>query len=170
MGISELLAKIDTLEIADEGGDVCRVCWNDGLTAEQIERCEARHEIRFPESFRTFLQRSDGCELFGYDLLSLSGLQWYDGLVAFHSWGNGDFDCLKLNSAGDPAPVLFMNHNPNVTVEVASSFDQWLEKMIAELQETGCVCHPGDYRFRTGAGIYSHVLDRLAGVDCELNQ
>jgi hypothetical protein len=171
MDIDSLLNVVAETPIRDEGGELVHVCWNPPLSLEHIERFERRLGFCLPSSYRSFLLRSDGCVLYQLDLLSASETQLYNrNILAFHNWGNGDFDCLRLRRRAGEAPVFFMNHAPDVLVKVAKSFGEWLERIIDEYRRYGSIGHPRDYRSETRVGVYAHVLQALDGVECELNR
>ena len=171
MEIGELIQSIDNLIITDSDGDTRRVQWNPGMSSSELEKYENQLGYRLPDAYRQFLMHSDGCDLFGLYLQSGRESTHLDGkLLPIHNWGNGDFDCLMLGTDPNSIPVLFMNHNADVTVKVAESFVYWIEAVLHELKAEGTVYHPGDYRFFHGSGVYDHVLKELEGVDCELNR
>jgi hypothetical protein len=171
MAMDELLHTIDQLEIADEDGNPRPARWNRPLTGRELDALETRIGARLPASYRQFLMRGDGGDLFGLCLQGMAArVLVAPGLLTFHDWGNGDFDCLGLGPDPNQVPILFMNHSPEVVVRIADSFEHWLSSIVEELRRDGTVAHPGDYRYVDSPGLYAEVLQKLTGVDCELNR
>ena len=171
-GIREILAGLHELQVEDEDGDVVRLLVGRPVSEEALQSYEARLGGRLPGEFRDLLAFSNGMNLFGLEIMPVEGQEHFSeqGIISFHNWGNGDFDCIALCSSGHPeGAVLFMNHTPNVLVPISPSLGQWLSAVVDELNEKGAVLHPGDYFVRNEGGIYAHVLESLRGIDCELN-
>jgi hypothetical protein len=170
MGVVDLLELASKTELPDETGCHVQVGWQPGLRDEHLDRFEKRLGYALPPSYRQFLGHGDGCDFYGLSLLSASEVAVHDsGIIGFHNWGNGDFDCLKLSKRRKESGVFFMNHNPGVLVRIADTFFGWLQRVFEELCAHGTLAHPRDYRFLARDGVYSHVLETLRGVDCELN-
>ncbi len=172
MSIKSIIQTAAETTFLDEDGRQLSTEIDEPLTLEQVERYEARLERSLPDAMRELLLFSDGVTVGGVEIQCASGQEWHDefGLLAFHSWGNGDFDCLSLEEDSLGA-VFFINHSPAVSVRVADSLETWLAAMLAEMTQRCSVLHPGDYRYREEtSGVYAHVLKELSGHDCELNR
>lgn len=171
VSVADLMDAVREAELRDPQGAVLRVVLRLGAGFDEIARFEHSWRLSLPGDYREFLAYANGCSLFGLDLCSIQGVAVYreSGLLGFHNWSNGDYDCLRMQGGG--ADVVFMNHGPEVTVPIASSFFDWLTRIVAECRAHGDVLHPGDYRYSERPdGVYAQVLRQLVGVDCELNR
>jgi len=172
--IVQTLESYKQLVLYDEDGVALTLESRAGVTEAEFNRFEAAHDTLLPQELRELLAYSDGFVLFGIEIFSLKQVHCYpqEGLFAFHEWGNGDFDAIRVseNQVEDGA-ILFVNHSPDVAVKVASNLIEWLRQAGLEVQRYGTLLHPMDYQQRSGvSGLYSHVVESLAGVDCELNR
>lgn len=117
---------------------------------------------------------SDGVDIANLHICSSEEVFAYGhNMVAMQNWGNGDFDCLVLESSRPDAllgNIVFANHQPDVFVRVGTSVGDWLEKVGRELATRSEVLHPRDYINRTSDGVYSGVLDELRGHNCEIGR
>ena len=105
--------------------------------------------------------------------MSIGEQQYYadHGVIAFHAWGNGDFDCIAtLASVHPEGSILFMNHTPHAMAHVAATLSEWIQQAVDEISVRGALLHPSDYLNCDRPGIYRPVLSALSGVDCELNR
>ncbi|WP_417387027.1 SMI1/KNR4 family protein [Gimesia sp.] len=168
--IKELLEEISDLTAEDEDGGELVVELQQPLSAEELE--SLMKQMPLPQELREFYAVTNGMELFLEELYDSEVLQYVEEIILFHSFDNGDFTCIATKESDFPeGSVLFMNHSPDVLVQVADSLCDWIEKVVAEIQEKGCLLHPADYFSRPDEqGVYSHVLDDLKGRDCELNR
>lgn len=168
--IRKLLERISDLTAEDEDGDELDVELQDPLSADELK--SLIDKIPLPQELRDFYAVTNGMDLLSEELYDADSLQHVEGIILFHSFDNGDFTCIATREAQFPeGSVLFMNHSPDVLVLLADSLHDWIEKVIAEIQEKGCLLHPADYYHQPDEqGVYSHVLNELKGRDCELNR
>lgn len=120
------------------------------------------------------LEVSDGLDVANLHICSSDELFAYGhNMVAIQNWGNGDFDCLVLDSSLSAAligSVVFANHQPDVIVRVGTSIENWLENIGQELATRSEILHPRDYIKQPSDGVYSGVLDELRGHNCEIGR
>ncbi len=131
------------------------------LAEQRISEWESSNNFQLPDDFREFVARWNGGYLFGMDIVPLEqSLYMRAGLLAFHNWGNGDFDCLDP-SAGKDSGVVFANHENGQTTQVAPSFRDWLARAIEEKKTRGVLLHPMDYAISNPGfrGLYAHIVD-----------
>ncbi|MCA9005205.1 MAG: SMI1/KNR4 family protein [Planctomycetaceae bacterium] len=168
--IKELLVKISDLTAEDEDGEELVVELQEPLSAEELK--SLMEQMPLPQELCDFFAVTNGMQLLSAELYDSDSLQYVQGIIPFHGFGNGDFTCIATKESDLPeGSVLFMNHSPDVLVPVADSLCDWIKKVVAEIQEKGCLLHPADYFSRPDEqGVYSHVPDDLKGRDCELNR
>lgn len=151
---SKFLSNLPSLHVEGEDGEDLVFKGNAGLAPDRIDRWESDRDLKLPKDFREFLLNWNGADLFGLDIKSLESWAWPDpGLVDFHNWGNGDFDCLDLRKPGK-APVVFMDHETGCEVVISPSFGAWLRESLGELNSRGTLRHPMDYRDEADKGLY----------------
>lgn len=170
--IAAILAKLRDLTLEDEDGNSLTLILNAGLSKHELEEYEAQLCTPLPEEFRAVLRYANGMNFFGQKLLSTHEQTFFpeQGIVTFHNWGNGDFDCVVVGaSAYSVGAIAFMNHNPDVTTEISPTLSNWFDRAAAEIAKKGTLLHPADYRQRREQGLYGHVLSALRGRSCELN-
>ena len=171
--ISRILDSFRNTNLEDEDGEALEFSPEPALSQAELAVHEQAKGVRFPGEFRDLLMYANGMSLFGLELMPTDQQTHFGehGIVSFHNWGNGDFDCISISASPHPVgSVVFMNHSPEVTVGIATSLSEWLEKAVQEIRSKGALLHPADYRERPEQGMYQHVLDNLSGVDCELNR
>ena len=171
--ISNLLDALNSLVLEDEDGNDLLVHTRPGVCERDLQDWEHNNTVHLPAELRDLLTVSNGIGFFGLEIVSVGSLQYFPqaGIIAFHNWGNGDFDCVAASpSAYSEGTVLFMNHSPDVVVPIAASLHEWIERIVGELRTRGAVLHPADYRLSTTTGgVYRLVTGELAGRECELN-
>ena len=171
--IRKTLDEVSSLALEDEDGAILKVSLESPLTIDQLAKYEASIAFDLPCELRELLLVTNGMDYFGLDIMPIDEQSCFpeQGIIAFHNWGNGDFDCIAASPSTYPdGAVVFMNHSPNVTVRIAGSLSEWLERAAGEIRETGILLHPSDYRARREPGLYQHVLASLKGIPCELNR
>lgn len=153
------LDELPTLEIENEDGDTFGFEMRPGTTEEDIANWESSNGVKIPADMIAFLRRWNGGDFYFLCFEPLRDLGVNaPGMLAFHNWGNGDFDCLRFRENGN-ADVVFYNHETGATVTIAPSFSNWLMRVIDEMRTIGTLLHPMDYQFgrRDYKGIYSNV-------------
>ena len=167
--VAEILDSFRELRLENEDGFESLLELETAASKQEIQSREASWGMKLPGQLGELMQVTNGMYLFGLEIMSLGALDEFPeyGLIAFHNWGNGDFDCVTTSSSKYPAgTIVFMNHSPDVTVKVADSLAEWLTRVVQEERDGG-VAHPMDLQEH---GVYRHVLDELKGVDCELTR
>lgn len=172
--ISHILDSFRNLRLEDEDGETLEFSLDPALSEVGLIAHEKVIGVRLPGQFRDLLMYANGMRLFGLDLMSTDQQSYFreHGIISFHNWGNGDFDCVATSSSAYPEnAVVFMNHSPEVTVKIEDALTKWIDRAINEIRKHGTLLHPADYRTRCaqGAGIYEMVLAALDGIRCELN-
>ena len=171
--IAKVLDDFRGLALEDEDGEPLEVLLESPLAEEDLDRYEQSIGVELPHEFRDLLLITNGMCLFGLAIMPVDQQTYFrdQGIIAFHNWGNGDFDCVAaLPSKYNDGTVVFMNHSPDVTARIAESLSEWLEKAVLEIQGKGALLHPSDYREGREQGVYQHVLESLSGIACELNR
>lgn len=173
--LRDILALAFGGPVESEDGETLGFETHASASERQIADCEVRLGTRIPTELRDLLLFTNGASLYGCRIMSLDELHFFpvQGLIAFHDWGNGDFDCIATSTSEyAEGEVVFMNHSPDVTVRVAGSLAEWIAQVISEIKREGVLLHPADYRMRRGKseGVYGRVLTALKDIDCELNR
>jgi len=170
--IEQVLGSFRSMHLEDEDGEALEFVPDSPLGQAELAAYEQAIGARLPEEFRELLLYANGMNLFGLELMPIDQQSYFGeyGIISFHDWGNGDFDCISIAASPHPVgAVVFMNHSPDVTVRIADSLSEWLEKAVQEIQAKSALLHPTDYREQAEDGMYQHVVGSLSGVDCELN-
>ncbi|QDT92246.1 SMI1/KNR4 family protein [Gimesia algae] len=167
--IKELLEQIADLTAEDQDEFEITVQLQDPLSADELK--SLIDKMRLPQELRDFYTVTNGMQLLSAELYDADSLQYAQGFITFHSFGNGDFTCIATKKSEYPeGSMLFMNHSPDVLVPVADSLHDWMEKVVAEIQAKGCLLHPADYyRHPDEQGVYGHVLNELKSKGGELH-
>ncbi len=186
MRVPELIERLRGQTVESEDGDELSVELYPPATDQDLAATEQRLGRKLGSSFREFLKTTNGMQLFDMEILSCRTGPPYEcasfmghsdylsaGLVPIHGWGNGDFDALDFDAAGEngEAPVAFCNHNSETKVHVADTFERWLEMVAEEMMREGTLLHPSDFMSTSragGSGVYALVPQALENVDCEL--
>ena len=170
--IGQILDCFKALEVDDEDGTPLRISLESPLAKEELAKHEESVGAELPDQFRQLLLQTNGMKLFGLAIMPIDQqvLFHHEGIIAFHNWGNGDFDCVATSTSDYPmGAVVFMNHSAAATVLICESLATWLEEVVREIREKGTLLHPSDYQHRDEQGLYRRALDGLNGVACELN-
>jgi hypothetical protein len=171
--IYHILDSFRNMHLEDEDGEALEFSLEPALSEAELVVHEQATGMRFPLEFRDLLMYANGMNLFGLELMSTDQQTYFSeqGIMSFHNWGNGDFDCISISISSHPVGcVVFMNHTPDVTVRIATCLSEWLERAVQEIRSKGALLHPADYLNSPEQGLYQHVLESLRGVDCELNR
>ncbi|MFG0283593.1 MAG: SMI1/KNR4 family protein [Phycisphaerales bacterium JB039] len=163
--IARFLESWRSRRLKAEDGGLLELTLPSPTDEQSLGEWEQSRAVSMPRELRDMLAYANPPGLFGLELLALDSIDEYGDLIPFHDWGNGDFDCIGRDGA-----VVFTNHSPDVQVEIAPTLLEWLQRVVGEIEQTGALRHPGDYRDRPEPGVYAHVLTALEGVDCELNR
>jgi len=172
--IRDILNDFLLLSLYDEDEESVQLILNESASEKVLKEYEGRITRAVPCELRELLAMSDGLDLFGLDIMPIDRQDLFEtqGLLSFHDWGNGDFDCVVLagSCVGPEGSIVFMNHSPEVTVPIAESLEKWLLRVVEEITDKGTLLHPSDYRVRHEQGLYAGVLEALSNRDCELNR
>jgi hypothetical protein len=144
----------------DEDENSLIVELREGVTIESIIKFEVNNNIKLPEDLKELLLFSNGIDLFGVHVHSLEEMEYFpsSGILTFHNWGNGDFDCLSLGDDYPSGTVLLMIHSENKLALVSNSLVAWFTGVIGEIKRTGALLHPSDYNMLESEGMYKNVL------------
>lgn len=147
----------------DEDGNCLRLELNEGITIEKISKFEQDNGFCFPHVLKELLLLSNGINLFGQQIFSLEEMEYFamSEVVSFHSWGNGDFDCLSVGNRYPKEAVVFMFHSEEKIELINRDLTQWIEEVINEISKIGTLLHPLEYEGRESEGIYKELYKRL---------
>ena len=112
---NKLLSDFSNTSLEDEDGGSLQIVLRNPTSELQLQRFEESIGTSLPPQLRELFEVSNGLGWFGVEVLSISELLYYreQGIIPFHSWGNGDFDCIATKeSSYQEGAVLFMNHSP----------------------------------------------------------
>lgn len=135
----------------------------EGVDIESIKKFEKKNDIKLPEDLKELLLFSNGIELFGLRIVPLEEMEYfpYSGILTFHNWGNGDFDCLSLGGDYPRGIIVFMSHSEDKLASVSNSLIEWFTEVISEIKKKGALLHPLDYDERELEGIYKNVSHQI---------
>lgn len=161
--IISLLQDYSSKELLDEDGNKLFIEKAEAVPMEMLERFEKLHQLRLPDDLRDFLLFSNGINIFGTKIYSLDEMELFpeNKVLSFHSWGNGDFDCISVDNGDEYGRVFFMNHSVSNLVSINISFVEWVFGVIREIECKGVLLHPMDYRIRRETGMYKDVSYKL---------
>lgn len=150
--------------ILNEDGDNLTIELADAVVIEDISKFEIVNDIEVPEDLKELLLFSNGVNLFGLQILSLEEMEFFPntGILSFHNWGNGDFDCLSIGGDYPKEAVVFMSHNEDNTVLVSDNLVEWFKRVISEIKELGTLLHPLDYSERKLEGLYKNISHQIS--------
>lgn len=137
--------------LQDEDGNGLKVITNKGLSSEEIDLYEAKNGIKLPRDFREVFEFSNGLHFFGEEILAIQEQQIIsnESLLSFHSWGNGDFDAIVVESnIREKHPlrqVVFVCHETGQIVPIAADIKTWIKHVYHEVRTRGVLMHPDDY-------------------------
>ncbi|TJZ53565.1 SMI1/KNR4 family protein [Sphingobacterium olei] len=158
--IKEIIDNYKFKFFFDEDDNRLNIKVNKGATTEEIHKFESEYGIKIPAELEDLFLLSDGIMLFGIEILPLAETKvFYDrGLLCFHEWGNGDFDCVSFGDEYPLNSVVFLDHSEDRTAFVIRSFREWILVVINEIGRLGTLLHPMDYLYREEKGLYLNVL------------
>ena len=161
--IVEILETYSSKVLLDEDGNQLTIEKSEAITVGDLQRFELYHGIILPPDLRKLLMFSNGINVFGVRVQALNEMKFYDSqmLLTFHDWGNGDFDCISVNSRSYYGSVYFINHSIAKNISMAITISEWISLCINEIQKKGTVLHPMDYLFRHEDGMYKEVFLKL---------
>ncbi len=143
----------------DEDGNKIIVEPREGASLADVSKFEATHGMEMPLDLKELLLFSNGMNFFGLDILSLEAMEFFPttGMVSFHNWGNGDFDCLSTGGDYPKGSVIFMAHAEDNTSLISNSLADWFEGVFKEKEEVGALLHPMDYQYSELDGLYKNT-------------
>jgi hypothetical protein len=155
--IIEILANYINTTFEDEEGLPTKIETSEGAPMHRIRDFEKRKKIALPRDLMRLLMFSNGINIFGISILPLNEMDYDQGLLTFHNWGNGDFDCISLEQNNEFGSVFFMNHSPDYIYFVCHSINEWIINAIQEIQKRGTLFHPMDYNDSEDYGLYKNI-------------
>jgi hypothetical protein len=166
--ISQLISSLSDLVVLDEDCHPLVVHVHPGAPEESLSKRERSVGVPLPVSYRELMALSNGMSLLGLYIMPIEEQVWYEdeGILSFHNWGNGDFDCIVLSGQRFPrGAIVFMNHTPEVTVNIEDSLIAWMSRVAEEIQRRGTLLHPMDYRTQRQRGVQGRPTGRLPRRD-----
>lgn len=155
--MKSFLSNLRKKSLSGEDEEVLSISFRAGLSASKINEFEREKNNSLPKDLKEFYNFSDGMDFFGEVILPLEETEIFDAnFLSFHSWGNGDFDCISINNK-DHGAIYFRNHENGFYYFISASIFKWLQQAYAEINQKGALLHPKDYINKQGSGMYSHV-------------
>jgi hypothetical protein len=157
--VIEIIKAYSGKTFLDEDENSLNIKLNEALPFIRIEEFEVLHNIQFPPELKDLLLFSNGINLFGVEILSIESMEFFsvERKIAFHNWGNGDFDVID-----ETGQVFFSNHSIESLIPVSSSLSNWIVSVIEEIELKGILLHPLDYSNRKSEeGIYRKLFKYL---------
>lgn len=157
--MSELVEIIESYRyqsLVDEDGNDIGIELVQATIKYEISNFEVKNRIELPSELKKLLLLSDGLLLFGIKILSLAEMEFFpsEGILSFHSWGNGDFDCLSVGVNYPIGTIFFMSHSEENITKVNNTMQGWFKEVISEIKKNGTLLHPLDYNHREAEGMY----------------
>ena len=159
----EILEKYSGKSLLDEDGNQISIEKSQEISNNDLQKFEMFHNMTLPTDLRELLLFSNGIKIFGVEIQALEEMEFYEDhrFLTFHSWGNGDFDCISVDQENDYGTVHFLNHSVANSVSMNIRFSEWISLAIDEIQHKGVILHPMDYLFRHQEGMYKEVFLKL---------
>ncbi len=164
MKIQEILNKYINCVFLDEDGNSLKMDFNDSISTSQLLDFEKTNDLKLPEDLRELLLISNGGNFFGLHILSIDEMMVYSnsGLINFHNWGNGDFDCISLGNIYKAGTVIFLSHSEYLNFRVSENLGDWLNSVINEIRVNGTLLHPMDFNQRDVEDcLYEKISNKL---------
>ena len=159
ISLPEIIKLHCNKELIDEDGEKSTIELREGLSSEEISKFELDKNIELPIDLKDLLLFSNGLNLFGLTIFPLEEMEYFSltKIISFHSWGNGDFDCVSLGGDYPKGSVVFMRHSEGNLTPVIDNLTDWFINVIQELTTTGTLYHPLDYEHLDVDGFYKEV-------------
>ena len=150
-------------KVIDEDGDCLSIELKDGISEDDFQEYENIHRIALPKDLKNLLLFSNGIKIYGIEIYPLLEMNFSEEqmLLVFHSWGNGDFDCISLRQDSNYGKIYFANHSIEHLVSMEILLGEWMYLMVKEIQQKGTLLHPIDYSIRNEDGLYKEVFLKL---------
>lgn len=164
--MNELVKIIETYRretFFDEDENSLIIELQEGVIIESITKFEKDNDIKLPADLKELLLFSNGVDLFGIHIHSLEEMEYFphSGILTFHSWGNGDFDCLSVGGDYPRGTIVFMSHTEDKLALVSNNLIEWFTGVIAEIKRIGALLHPLDYDERESEGMYKNISHQI---------
>lgn len=159
----EILEKYLGESFLDEDGNQLSIEKSQAISISDLQKFEMRHNVTLPQDLRELILWSSGIKIFGAEIQALDEMEFYEDhrLMTFHSWGNGDVDCISVDQGSHYGTVYFVNHSAANSVSMNIAFGEWIFLAIDEIRHKGAILHPMDYLFRNEEGMYKEVFLKL---------
>jgi len=143
----------------DENGNQIGIELREAVTDEAISQFEAENAVSIPSELKKLLEFTNGLVFLGLHVLSIDEIEFFPntGLLSFHNWGNGDFDCISTGKVYPENSVIFMNHSEDEIAFVSPTLEEWLKRVSNEIGKYGALLHPMDYMERQVEGMYKNI-------------
>lgn len=161
--ITEIIEFYRKKTFLDEDGNNLIIELREKANIEDISRFEIDNGFEMPEDLKELLLLSNGLVLFGIQIQSLEEIEYLprSGILTFHNWGNGDFDCLSVGGDYPKGAIVFMSHSEDKLISVVDNITDWFIRVIAEIKSKGTLLHPLDYDERESEGIFKKISHQI---------
>jgi hypothetical protein len=161
--IKAILEEYSSKTLFDEDGNKLSIEKRPPNSIDELRKFEKGYKVTLPQDLIDFLLISNGIKIFGAEIYSLEEMDFFEDkmLLAFHAWGNGDFDCLSVDQGAFSGTVFFSFHSIDNSISMNISFSEWISKTIREIEHKRVLLHPMDYLIRDEEGMYKDVSLKL---------
>lgn len=158
-----IISSCSSETFLNEDRNVLRIELSSGALIEDILKFEKHNGIILPGDLRNLLLFSNGLNFLGLSILSLEEIEVFtnSGMISFHSWGNGDFDCLSTGENYPQGTVIFMLHSEEETYVVSDRLTTWFKAVISEIKMNLTLLHPLDYQSGKSEGMYKSIGSKI---------
>jgi len=156
----DILKSYHNKVLFNEDGNPLTIEFRKGASVESILKFEIENDIKLPNDLRELLLFSNGVNLFSLQIHSIEEIEYFphSKIISFHSWGNGDFDCVSIGGNYSQGKIVFMSHSEDKLALISNDLIEWVIGVIVEIGELGTLLHPLDYNEKVSKGMYKNVL------------
>lgn len=140
----DIIAKYKNVKLSDEDDNPLVIKFFKPIEHESIEIFERNNSISIPSDLKELLLLSNGFSLFGVEVLPFEEMEYFrnSGLLSFHAWGDGNFDCISLGVDYPLGAIVFMNHSEDNLALFHHNLSDWINELIMEIEDKGVFLQP----------------------------